>query len=166
MNQAFSVSSASPFAFGFALFLTGVCGVLFSACSTVDSRIEENPQVYASLSTNTQSLVRQGMIREGMPKSAIYLAWGRADRVRFGSRAGHPFEAWVYTTTQSQIVTSYYPTFYRFGYYRYGGYWPYHHFWGGRYPFDPFVDDVVTYEVPYKVAFFEGDRCTGWEYIR
>jgi hypothetical protein len=166
MNQVFSLPAPSSFVFAFRLGLIAVFSMLLWACSTVESRIEENPQVYASLLPGTQALVRQGMIREGMPKSAVYLAWGRADRIRFGSRAGHPFEAWIYTTTQSQIVTNYYPTFYRFGYYRYGGYWPYHRFHGGFYSLDPFVDEIVSYEVPYKVAFFEGDRCTGWEYIR
>jgi hypothetical protein len=33
----------------------------------------------------------------------------------------------------------------------------------GFYPHDPFLFDTVTYEVPYKIAFFERGRCTGWE---
>jgi len=24
----------------------------------------------------------------------------------------------------------------------------------------------AAYEVPYKIAYFEGDRCTGWDYLR
>ena len=141
-------------------------GALLAACSTVESRIEANPQIYDSLSPDAQTLVRQGNIREGMSKAAVFLAWGHPDAIRYGSRAGHRFEAWVYTTTRSEIVTSYYPTFYRFGFYHYGGYWPYGRFHGGFYPADPFIDQVVSYEVPYKGAFFEGERCTGWEYIR
>jgi hypothetical protein len=148
----------SGFVIGFFLLLT--------ACSTVESRIQANPQIYASLSPSAQALVLSGGIREGMSKAAVFLAWGHPDTVRFGSRSGHPFEGWIYTTTQSQFVTGYYPTFYRFGYYRYGGYWPYWRYRHGFYAGDPFVDGVVSYEVPYKVAFFEGDRCTGWEYIR
>jgi len=137
-----------------------------AACSTVESRIEANPRIYASLSPDAQVLVRQGAIREGMPKEAVFLAWGHPDSVRSGSRTGRPFEAWVYTTTQSQFVSGYYPTFDRFGYYRYGGYWPYWPYHGGFYPGDPFIGQIVYHEVPYKVAFFEGDRCTGWEYAR
>ena len=38
---------------------------------------------------------------------------------------------------------------------------------GIGYPFSPYLgDDIVSYEVPYKTAFFERDRCTGWEYLR
>jgi hypothetical protein len=33
------------------------------------------------------------------------------------------------------------------------------------YPYD-YPDDFISIEVPYKTAFFEGNRCTGWEYIR
>jgi hypothetical protein len=28
-----------------------------------------------------------------------------------------------------------------------------------------YVESIVSYEVPYKIAYFEGDRCTGWEYL-
>ena len=39
-----------------------------------------------------------------------------------------------------------------------GRYWRYPY---GFYPLDPFAGDFVSYEVPYKVAFFEGERCYG-----
>jgi hypothetical protein len=99
----------SPLLFGF---LTG--------CSTVDSRIQQNPQTFASLSPAQQALVRRGGIREGMSTAAVYLAWGRPDRVRQGSRAGVPFEAWIYTTTRSEFVSGCYPGFYGYGNYRSG----------------------------------------------
>ncbi|MBV9390646.1 MAG: hypothetical protein JOY96_02010 [Verrucomicrobia bacterium] len=142
-------------------------GVLLVGCSTIESRIKANPQALAVLSPADQALVRQGRIREGFSRSTVYLAWGPPDRVRYGSRAGRPFEAWIYTRVQSSVLPSSFPTFYRFGPYRYSGYWPYNRFYGFYpYPYDPFLDDIITYEVPFKVAFFEGDRCTGWEYIR
>jgi hypothetical protein len=148
---------------GVALILLG----FFVGCSTVDSRIQKNPQLYAALSPNDQVLVHQGNIREGMPSAVVYLAWGRPDHVRYGNRQGVPFQAWIYTTTTSQYVPGYYPGFYGFGFYGYPGYRPYYGrrgFYG--YPFYPYMDDVVSYEQPYKTAFFETDRCTGWEYIR
>ncbi len=139
-----------------------------AGCSTVDSRIQGNPQTFAALSPADQDLVRRGAIREGMPRAAVFLAWGRPDRVRYGSRAGIPFEVWIYTTTRSEIVPGYYPSFSGFGYYRYGWNRPFyghHGFYG--YPFSPYLsDDIVSYEIPYKTAFFERGLCTGWEYIR
>jgi hypothetical protein len=147
------------------------CLVLFAAgCSTVESRIQSNPEVYGSLSPADQNLVRNGGIRSGLPKSAVFLAWGRPDHIRQGYRGTHPFEAWIYTTTQSEVVPGYYPGFYDFGYYRYHGYWPSRR-WGiggGFYGpmFNPYPDDIISYEVPYKTAYFENGRCTAWEYSR
>ena len=143
----------------------GCIGCLFlAACSTVDSRIREKPAVYASLSPREQAMVKSGMIQEGLPRGAVYIAWGAPAQIRSGSRNGHPYEAWAYTTLKAVFDMPYfYPTFYRFGPYRYYGYWG-HPFWG-PYPYG-YPDDVISIEVPYKTAFFEGDRCTGWEYIR
>jgi hypothetical protein len=138
--------------------------LILAACSTVDSRIHEKPAVYSSLSPQDQALVKSGMVREGLPKGAVYIAWGAPEQIRSGSRNGHPYEAWVYTRLKAVFDMDYfYPTFYRFGLYNYYGYWGYP-LWG-PYPYG-YPDDVISIEVPYKTAFFEGDRCTGWEYIR
>jgi len=147
---------------GFAL---GCLSCLFlAACSTVDSRIKEKPAVYSSLSSRDQELVKSGMIREGLPEGAVYIAWGAPAQIRSGSRNGHAYEAWVYTTLKTIVTTDYfYPEFYRFGLYRYSGYWQYPFL--GPYPYG-YPDDFISIEVPYKTAFFEGDRCTGWEYVR
>ena len=152
------------------LFL-GIAVLLFgflTGCSTVDSRIQGNPQTYASLSPADQVLVKRGGIREGISRAAVYLAWGRPDRLRYGSRSGVPFEAWIYATTRSEFAPGYYPAFYGFGYGRFG--WS-RRFYGPAgfygYPFNPYIDsDLVDYEVPYKTAFFERDHCAGWEYNR
>src|ERR1700731_774936 len=71
----------------------GIVALLASflaGCSTVENRIKSNPQIYASLSPADQALVRQGQIREGMPKAAVFLALGNPDRIRSGVRLGHP----------------------------------------------------------------------------
>src|ERR1700686_2873062 len=128
--------------------LPGIAVLLFgflAGCSTVDSRIQGNPQTFASLSPADQSLIRRGVIREGLSRAAVYLAWGRPDRLRYGSRAGVPFEAWIYTTTRSEIVPGYYPSFYGFGYYPYGWSRPFYGRGGfyGDYPFNPYFDDAL-----------------------
>ena len=149
--------------------LVALLASFVAGCSTVESRIKSNPQIYASFSPADQALVRQGQIRESMPKAAVFLAWGKPDRIRSGVRLGHPFEAWVYTTTGTTVLPDYYyyPGFYRFGYFR-GAVWRHHHhfysFGPYSYPFDPYPY-IVSYEVPYKIVYFEGDRCTGWEYL-
>jgi hypothetical protein len=101
-----------------------------------------------------------------MSKAAVFLAWGNPDRIRSGVRKGHPFEAWIYTTTRTIVLPGYY---YSPGLYFRGGVWRHHHhfytFGLYSYPFDPYPY-VVADEVPYKIAYFEGDHCTGWEYLR
>jgi hypothetical protein len=151
--------------------LVALLASFLAGCSTVESRIKSSPQVYASLSPADQALVGQGQIREGMPKAAVFLAWGEPDRMRSGVRFGHPFEAWVYTTIRTTAFPDYdyYSSrgFYRYGSFR-GGIWRHNHrfysFGLYSYPFDPYPD-IVSYEVPYKIAYFEGGRCTGWEYL-
>jgi hypothetical protein len=150
---------------GFVALLASFLG----GCSTVESRIKSDPQVYGSLSPANQALVRQGRIAEGMPKAGVFLAWGNPDRIRSGLRYGNPFEVWVYTTTRTTVSPDYgyYPGYYGYGHFR-GGIWRHHHrfysFGLYSYPYDPY-SDIVSYEVPYKIAYFENDRCTGWEYL-
>ena len=146
--------------------LVALLASFLAGCSTPGSRIKSNPQIYSSLSPADQTLVRQGQIRVGMSKAAVFLAWGNPDRIRSGERQGHPFEAWVYTTTRTIVLPDYY---YSPGLYFRGGVWRHHHhfytFGLYSYPFDPYPY-VVADEEPYKSAYFEGDRCTGWEYLR
>ena len=92
-----------------------------------------------------------------MSKSAVYLALGRPDRVRYGSRAGVPFETWIYTTTRSEIVPGYYPTFYGLGYYQYGA--PFYGYRGlyGYYPFGPSVwGDTLSYRYRIRLRSSKG----------
>jgi outer membrane protein assembly factor BamE (lipoprotein component of BamABCDE complex) len=62
-------------------FVAVLLATLLPGCSTVESRIKSNPQLYASLSPADQALVRQGQIRVGMSKGAVFLAWGNPDRI-------------------------------------------------------------------------------------
>jgi hypothetical protein len=149
--------------------LVALLASFVAGCSTVESRIKSDPEIYASLSPADQALVRKGQIREGMLKPAVFLAWGNPNGVKSGVRLEHPFEVWVYTTTRNTVLPdySYYPGFYRFGYFR-GGVWRHHRHFSSfglySYPFDPYPY-IISYELPYKMAYFEGDSCAGWEYL-
>ncbi|MDA0811810.1 MAG: hypothetical protein O3C21_05390, partial [Verrucomicrobia bacterium] len=81
--------------------------LLFSNCaSTVQSRIEKNGSEFSALKTEHQELVRQGQIEKGMPKSGVFLAWGRPDRVTRGNRDGKDFETWRYNGYQTIYAQS------------------------------------------------------------
>ena len=95
---------------------------LASCASPIERRVSHNPQIYNKLSTADQQAVRSGRIREGMSKEAVFLAWGRPDRVAAGKRDGKNRERWSFTEFE-QVQ--------RFGYggglgvgmgYGYGGY--------------------------------------------
>jgi hypothetical protein len=142
--------------------------VILAGCSTPESRIKSNPQIYASLSSADQALVREEKIRVGMANAAVLLAWGKPNQIRSGMRKGSPFEVWIYTTTRSTVLPSYYyPGLYGFGSYR-GRIWLHHHHFYSfglyTYPFDPYPD-IVSYEIPYKIVYFEKGQCTGFEYL-
>lgn len=81
------------------------------ACSTVESRIKERPQAFAALTPHQQALVRSGVVANGMPQDAVYIAWGKPDLVTAGQRHGKFAETWFYygtrTTTSVGFATGF-----------------------------------------------------------
>jgi len=94
--------------------------LLLSGCSTVESRIADHPDIYHSLSARQQQLVANGQIAPGMPREAVYLAWGAPDQKVEGAMRRQMTETWIYVQ---------YTTAYPYGYgYGYGD--PYGYGWG------------------------------------
>ncbi len=56
--------------------------------------------LYDALSTTQKQAVMEAKVTEGMTPDAVYLAWGRPDRVIRGSENGKPYELWRYTELQ------------------------------------------------------------------
>ena len=163
---------------GFALAVS-VSAIILGGCSTTESRINEHPEIFQSLSANDQALVSRGQIRTGMSQDAAWLAWGTADQRVAGAMRGHQTETWIYTTTAAYPYGDY-------GYgYPYGAYGP---FWGGfggfggvgvfhahggrRFAFfgDPFYDPffysyIPTVTYPYKTATFSNGRIVSFQYL-
>ncbi|NLT71211.1 MAG: hypothetical protein GXX91_11030 [Verrucomicrobiaceae bacterium] len=83
-----------------ALLALALCaGLLLPGCETLNPaqrRIKKNPERFARLSEKDKSLVEQGRVQEGMSRDAVFLAWGRPDRVMSGSRSGKSREKWAY----------------------------------------------------------------------
>jgi hypothetical protein len=150
--------------------------LIFAGCSTTESRINEHPEIFQSLSANDQALVSRGQIRTGMSQDAVWLAWGSADQKVAGAMRGRTTETWVYTTTAA----------YPYGGYGYGGFgYPYGPYWGGfggaavfrahsgrRFVFfgDPFYDPfyysyIPTVTYPYKVVTFSNGRAVSFQYL-
>ena len=140
-----------------AVFSVFVLVALTQCASTVERRIQRNPALYSNLSESDKALVRQGRLREGMGKDAVFLALGRPDRVSTGRKSGKDYERWTYLGQQAVRTQSF-----GVGYGGWGG-------WGGAWcgPFyDPFFygGPTVTY-IPYEAAWvdFVNGKAAGWE---
>lgn len=79
------------------LLTLSLISLLIASCaSTTQSRIENNPEKYSSLSPGQQALVEEGRIEQGMPKDGVYLALGKPENVSYGAGKGGDYEVWNY----------------------------------------------------------------------
>jgi hypothetical protein len=161
-----------------ALLTTAAAGALFfGGCSTPESRISKNPDLYHSLPARQQQLVTQGQIAPGMSRNAVWLAWGNPGQKVNGYARGNATETWVYFTTTT------YGYGYGYGPYGYGP-WGYPGFWGGgvavfrthhghRFAVfgDPFYDPFFysylppTVSYPYKTVTFVNGRVVEFQHM-
>ena len=150
------------------LCLAVIVTTFFVQCtSTPRTRIEKNPQMFSKLSPKDRELVSHGLIREGMTRDAVFLAWGRPESVSVGINRGKESETWTYEgqrpvrSMNMNMGFGYggfgyggfgYPGFGGFGPYGYGGY----PMWGSG--------TSVTY-IPYTAgtADFVNGRVVSWK---
>ena len=156
-----------------ALIACGVSLVLVvTGCTTIDSRIQERPQAFHSLSPNDQALVQQGKIREGMSQDAVYIAWGPPSMRAPGRNRGHVVETWIYNATEAGDYAG--PFYYGYPY----GYGVGYGFYGGRRGrlyrhalyYDPFYDpwfynhaNIVRY--PERIVSFDRGRVISFQFL-
>lgn len=88
-------------------------GLLAASCAptTPQTRIQRAPAKYEALTKKQRSLVEQGQISHGMPRDAVYLAWGRPARVFQGSKDGKLTERWDYAETQPVYYTNFHGSY-------------------------------------------------------
>jgi outer membrane protein assembly factor BamE (lipoprotein component of BamABCDE complex) len=100
--------------------------LLLAGCSTISSRIQDNPGLYASLPPDQQALVKQGQVGIGMDMATVKLALGDPDHVTLRTTADGKSEVWHYVSYETDE-----------GVVLYSGY--YHRWWGlngwGAYPY-------------------------------
>ena len=142
--------------------LAGVA-LMLSACavSTPASRVAQAPQMFEVLTETQKQAVREGRVLEGMSPDAVYLAWGRPDRVTRGSQNGQPYEVWRFT----QLQPVYHSGMNVGMGYGYGGYG-----YGGHRYYDPGFLAVETgpdyVPVTAAVVRFIRNRVVSWERLR
>ena len=135
-----------------------LAAVLLTQCasSTPQTRIQRNPQLYASLSTRDRQLVNSGVIREGMTRDAVFLAWGRPDSVTAGTNRGRETESWTYIgqrPVRTMNMSMSMGMGFGYGGFGYGGFGPYGM---GGYPYMGGGPSVMY--IPYTAGVVEFSR--------
>ena len=121
--------------------------LLAGGCSTPETRIRENPEVFNRLNPQEQELIRQGKVAIGFDEEMVKLAVGEPDRIWTRTDAEGATEAWSYTTYETHDGFPLYRGFYHRHYYR---------GWA-----DPFYPYYLSYPARrerevFKVVFKEG----------
>lgn len=73
-----------------------LAAVCLSGCSTVDSRIQSHPEVFAQLTPQQQALVRAGQVGLGFNMDTVKVALGDPDRVTLRTDTNGESQVWHY----------------------------------------------------------------------
>lgn len=129
---------------------------LCGCATTIADRKKERLAEYSQLPPEAQSLVDQGQIKVGMPKDAVYIAWGKPSQIIQGESPEGRSETWVYQNS----------ALYPYHYWNYGS--------GGLYGVGPSRYRYYDYALPYydvdwapvyyvsAEVQFENDRVKSW----
>lgn len=96
--------------------LAGSLGFL-AGCQTVESRIKEKPEVFASVDKATQDKIKQGVIELGFTEDLVYVALGAPDQKRETVNANGKTLTWIYNTYYDRYDGSVYASYHRSVYY-------------------------------------------------
>lgn len=74
------------------------CGAILCGCAsnTIEKRRAERITAYETLSPEYQQLVDAGEIKTGMPKDAVYIAWGKPNDITYSEDSHGKLETWLY----------------------------------------------------------------------
>jgi outer membrane protein assembly factor BamE (lipoprotein component of BamABCDE complex) len=100
-----------------------------AGCTTPESRINAQPQVFAQLTPAQQSLVKNGQVALGFSMDAVKLALGDPDHITVRTDASGQAQIWHYVTYETAEGVILYGGYYHRHGYGWGGWW------GGDYPY-------------------------------
>lgn len=83
----------------FRILLLIVLSALAVSCANRNSggrRLNKFPELSQNLTDQEKALIARKEIAEGMTQDAVFLSWGRPDRVRTSSQNGRKSETWAY----------------------------------------------------------------------
>ena len=133
------------------LYLIFLTLLICNCNSTIESRIQNNPQLYSALTGPEKKAVSKGLIIKGMSQDAVYLAWGRPSGIIERNSYGKSIEKWRYSSLMPVVNQNF----------LYNDYHYYHHYDHCS----PFYHSTNVGYVPYTSAVveFENQKVTSWE---
>lgn len=136
--------------------MTIALGVFFliASCSpmTPGERIEQNPEIFATLPNWEKDKIIAGEITTGMSPNAVLLAWGPPQTIASGQLNGTYAQRWIYSIQEP--VNNMPPMgagFYNSRYNRYGGIYS-----ANYYPVDYIPIDIAY-------VLFINNKVSSWE---
>ncbi|HSI09952.1 MAG: hypothetical protein ACAH89_04000 [Rariglobus sp.] len=89
-------------------FLLPVIGLMLAVllaggCATPDARIKRSPEIFARLTPEQQTLVKEGKVGIGFDRDAVLLAVGAPDRKWTRTDAAGTSEVWSYTAWENEL---------------------------------------------------------------
>lgn len=96
--------------------LLGAVVLMLIGCSTVDSRIQEKPEVFSSLDPATQAKIKQGIIDVGFTSDMVYIALGKPDEIRERSSQAGRETSWKYNSYYNRYEGTVRAGYHRFVY--------------------------------------------------
>lgn len=132
---------------------TLICGLaILSGCSTPETRIAKQPEVFSRLTPDQQQMIREGRVGIGFDMEMVKLALGDPDRIRERTDSSGRSEVWTYVDYETND-----------GMLLYRGW--YHRGWGG--PLYPYYMDVPSRrERSRDEVVFRDGRVTSVEHER
>ena len=128
--------------------VTFLCG----CATTIEDRRKERLSVYSQLPPEMQALVDKGQIKVGMPKDAVYIAWGKPDQIIQSESDQGRTETWIYYGSSLRP----------YHYWSYNGWGPFYH---DHYFYSPAPYLETDYYPQYYVSaevMFQNDRVVSW----
>ena len=106
--------------FQFVLWLSLAVAIgFFSGCTTPETRIRQNPELFASLPSEQQEMIRRGQVAVGFSAEMVRLALGEPDRFSTRTDQDGASEVWHYITyngpTGSPLYRGWYHRYYMWG---------------------------------------------------
>ncbi len=131
-----------------------LAAILVAGCSTPETRIARNPEVFARLTPQQQDMITKGRGAVGFDKQMVQLALGEPDHVITRTDATGVSEIWSYTMYEMPDGMPLYRGWYH-RYYR----------WGGP-PYPYYLDYPYRREYERLRVTFKGDRVAAVEQVQ